>query len=205
MMLKGMTAQYLIQRTYKVKKGDTVLFHAAAGGVGLIACQWAQGARRHGDRHGRLRRKGGARQGAWLRPCDRLHARGFRRAGQGDHQGKGVPVVYDAVGKDTLPSSLDCLRAARPDGELRQRLGSGAADQLRDRSLARLAVFHAPDARHTTRPTRRSSSSPPAAVRRASRARSRSRSTTTYPLKDAAQAHRDLEARKTTGSIVLMP
>ena len=58
MMLKGLTTQYLIRQTYKVKPGDTILFHAAAGGVGLIVCQWAKASRRHRDRHGRQRREG---------------------------------------------------------------------------------------------------------------------------------------------------
>ena len=89
MMLKGMTAQYLLRQTYAVKPGDTILFHAAAGGVGLIVGQWAKhlGATVIGTVE--LARKGRARQGAWLRPRHRLQARGFRGTGQGDHRRAG--------------------------------------------------------------------------------------------------------------------
>ncbi len=87
MMLKGMTSQYLIRRTYVVKKGDTILVHAAAGGVGLIICQWAKHLGAHGDRHGRQPGQGEARGGAWRRPHDPLSRHGFRGEGQGNHQG----------------------------------------------------------------------------------------------------------------------
>src|SRR5262249_35336395 len=110
MMLKGMTTQYLIRRTYKVQPGDTVLFHAAAGGVGLIACQWlkALGATVIGtvgsDAKAQLARAHG---------CD--HVIVYTREDFPKHVrqitgGKGVPVVYDSVGKSTFPASLDCLR-----------------------------------------------------------------------------------------------
>jgi NADPH2:quinone reductase len=78
MMLKGLTAQYLLRRTYQVKPGDTILFHAAAGGVGLIACQWAK--------HLGATVIGGARQRPWLRSCHQLFARGFRGARCRDHR-----------------------------------------------------------------------------------------------------------------------
>ena len=111
MMLKGMTVQYLIRRTYKVQPGETVLFHAAAGGVGLIACQWLKALGVHGDRHRRLRREGRARQGTRLRAYDRLAPRELRRArARRSPAAKGVPVVYDSVGKDTFMGSLDCLQ-----------------------------------------------------------------------------------------------
>ena len=87
MMLKGMTAQYLLRRTYKVKKGDTILVHAAAGGVGQILCQWGNASRRQRDRHGRLRRT----RARSPRPTAAHHIihlpqGGFRRAGEGDHR-----------------------------------------------------------------------------------------------------------------------
>jgi NADPH2:quinone reductase len=81
MMLKGLTVQYLIRQIHKVGEGEVILFHAAAGGVGFIACQWAV-ARRHGHRHGRQRAEGDDRQGARLRLPRHLHARGFRGPGQ---------------------------------------------------------------------------------------------------------------------------
>src|SRR5436190_6329042 len=110
MMLKGMTVQYLIRRTYKVQPGDTVLFHAAAGGVGLIACQWlkALGATVIGtvgsDEKADLARAHG---------CDHaiVYTReDFAKCVREITGGKGVPVVYDSVGKSTFAGSLDCLR-----------------------------------------------------------------------------------------------
>ena len=109
MMLKGMTAEYLLRRTYEVKAGETILFHAAAGGVGLIACQWAKalGATVIGtvgnDEKADLARAHG---------CD--HPIVYTRDNFVDRvreitDGKGVPVVYDSVGKDTFDGSLDCL------------------------------------------------------------------------------------------------
>ena len=91
MMLKGMTAEYLLRRTYKVRKGDTILVHAAAGGVGLILCQWGKGARRDGDRHGGLAGEGRARQEERRSPHHPLPRGGFREAGRRDHQGQEVP------------------------------------------------------------------------------------------------------------------
>jgi len=83
-MLQGLTAHYLLRRTYPVKAGDTILIHAAAGGVPV-----GEGARRDRDRHGRLRREGRAREGAWLRSSDRLYAREFHAAREGDHERRG--------------------------------------------------------------------------------------------------------------------
>src|SRR5208337_2732194 len=110
MMLKGMTAEYLIRRTYKVQPGDTVLFHAAAGGVGLIACQWlkALGATVIGTVGSEQKAKLAKAHG-----CD--HAilytqEDFARRVRELTDGKGVPVVYDSVGKSTFQGSLDCLR-----------------------------------------------------------------------------------------------
>ena len=110
-MLKGMTAEYLLRRTFKVKAGDTILYHAAAGGVGLILGQWAKhlGATVIGTAGSAD--KIALAQGAWLRPCHQLPRRRIssprckRITG-----GKLCDVVYDSVGKDTFPASLDCLK-----------------------------------------------------------------------------------------------
>lgn len=109
MMLKGLTAEYLLHRTYKVKAGDTILFHAAAGGVGLIACQWAKhlgatvigtvGSPEKAD----LARANGCDHAILYRDED------FAAKVKEITKGKGVPVVYDGVGKDTFPASLDCI------------------------------------------------------------------------------------------------
>ncbi|MGY6644207.1 MAG: quinone oxidoreductase family protein [Salinarimonas sp.] len=110
MMLKGMTAQYLLRRTYRVKKGDTILFHAAAGGVGLIACQWAKhlgatvigtvGSREKGE----LAMKNGCDHVIYYRDED------FAKRVDEITKGERCHVVYDGVGKATFPASLDCLR-----------------------------------------------------------------------------------------------
>ncbi len=86
MMLKGMTAEYLVRRTFKVEKGMNVLMHAAAGGVGLILCQWASASRRQCHRYGRIEREGRTRQGQWLSPHHPLPRRRLRRAGEGNHR-----------------------------------------------------------------------------------------------------------------------
>lgn len=203
-MLKGCTVQYLIRRTYPVKEGETVLFHAAAGGCGLIACQWlkhlgvtvigtvgssekAELAKAHGcdypivytdeDVAGRVREI---------------------------TDGAGVPVVYDSVGKDTFEASLACLQ---PRG-LMVSFGnaSGAVEPFSPALLA------AKGSLFLTRPT--------LATYTATREELESTSgevfdvvgsgavkvevNQTYALSDAASAHRDLEARKTTGSTVLL-
>src|SRR5437870_7481339 len=110
MMLKGMTAQYLLRRTYKVQSGETILFHATAGGVGLIACQWleALGATVIGtagsDEKCALAKAHGADH------CINYRKENFVERVKALTGGKGVPVVYDAVGKDTFAGSLDCLQ-----------------------------------------------------------------------------------------------
>ena len=146
MMLKGLTAQYLLKRCKPVEgleKGDFVLFHAAAGGVGLIACQWAKalGLRLIGtagsDEKCALAREHGAEFTINYRTED-FAARVKEITG-----GQGVKVVYDSVGKDTFDKSLDCLRPIRSDGELRQRQRPGGAVRARaswvprDRSTSR--------------------------------------------------------------------
>jgi NADPH2:quinone reductase len=130
MMLKGLTAQYLLRKTLPVdglKPGDHVLFHAAAGGVGLIACQWgAPGPA--ADRH-----RGLGRQSArWPRSMARRMSsttatEDFAARVKDITGGKGVKVVYDSVGKDTWDKSLACLRSLWPDGQLWQCLGPGPA------------------------------------------------------------------------------
>lgn len=110
MMLKGLTAQYLLRRTYKVKKGDTILVHAAAGGVGLILCQWAKALGAHvigtagSAEKAKLAKKAGAKDVILYRETD------FVEAVKSLTKGKLCDVVYDGVGKATFPGSLDCLR-----------------------------------------------------------------------------------------------
>jgi len=205
MMLKGMTTQYLIRRTYKVQPGDTVLFHAAAGGVGLIAGQWlkALGATAIGtvgsDEKAKLAKAHGYDHVINYAKEDFV-ARVKEITG-----GKGVPVVYDSVGKTTFMKSLDCLR---PFGLLASFGQSSGAVGPVD-----LGVLAPKGSLYVTRPT--------LATYTASRAdleatandlfavvksgKVKIEINQTYALKDAQQVHRDLEGRKTTGSIVMLP
>lgn len=204
-MLKGLTAWYLTHRTYPVKAGDTVLVHAAAGGVGLIACQWlkALGATVIGtvgsDEKAALARAHG---------CD--HAVVYTREDfvarvRELTKGAGVPVVYDSVGKATFQGSLDCLR---PRG-LMVSFGNASGpvppvDLLQLSAKGSLFVTRPTLAAYTA--TREELDGAAAALFEVIRSgRVRIEVTATYPLGDAARAHRDLEGRKTTGSILLLP
>ena len=205
MMLKGMTAQYLLRRTYRVQKGDTILVHAAAGGVGLILCQWAShlGAIVIGT-------VGTEEKAALARTHGCAHPIVYTRENFAERVreitgGEGVAVVYDAVGKDTFEGSLDCLR---PMGMLVSfGNASGPVPPFEPGVLAQKGSLF------LTRPTLMTYTAK-AEDLQASAAElfdvvaSGAVAITidqTYPLKDTAQAHRDLEARKTTGSTVLVP
>jgi NADPH2:quinone reductase len=205
MMLQGMTVQYLLRSTFHIKKGDTILFHAAAGGVGLIACQWAKHlgatvigtvgspekaalAKAHGCDYPLL-----YREEDWVARVMEIT------------EGQGVPVVYDSVGRDTFLKSLDCLRPLGLMVSFGQ--ASGPVAPLETGLLA------AKGSLFLTRPTLMTYTAgrddlldcatelfdvvQSGAVKIEVKQ--------TYPLRDAEQAHRDLEARKTTGSTVLIP
>ncbi len=204
-MLKGMTAWYLIKRTYKVKKGDTILMHAAAGGVGQILCQWAKhlGATVIGtvgsDDKAALAKKAGCKH-VIVTSREKFVARVKEIT-----KGKGVPVVYDGVGKDTFMDSLDCLA---PRGMLVSfGNASGAVTQFNPGVLAQKGSLY------LTRPTLFNYTASREDLVQAARdlfAVVKSKAVKisinqTYPLREAAQAHRDLESRKTTGSTVLLP
>jgi NADPH2:quinone reductase len=204
-LLQGMTVQYLIRRTYKVKAGETVLLHAAAGGVGLIACQWlkALGVTVIGtagsEEKAELARANG---------CDHTilyKTENFAKCVRELTSGAGVPVVYDSVGKDTWEGSLDCLQ---PFG-LMVSFGnsSGAVPPVNIGQLAAkgsLYVTRPTLAAYTAKRTDLEASANELFDVIASgkvKVEIRQR----YPLKDAARAHQDLENRKTTGSTVLLP
>ena len=203
MMLQGMTAEYLLRRTYEVQSGDTILFHAAAGGVGLIACQWAKhlGATVIGtvgtDEKAELAKAHG---------CD--HTIVYTRENFVDRVkeitgGAGVPVAYDSVGKDTFEGSMDCLR---PRG-LAVNFGnaSGPADPVSLLSLMQKGSIY------VTRPGLMLYNAKREDLLVCANAlfdvvlsgAVKIEINQTYPLSDTAQAHTDLEARKTTGSTVL--
>lgn len=205
MMLKGMTAWYLCRRTYRVKKGDTIVVHAAAGGVGQILCQWAKhlGATVIGtvgsDEKIALAKKAGCKH-VVVMSREKLPVRVKEIT-----KGKGVPVVYDGVGKDTFVESLDCLA---PLG-LMASFGnaSGAVAPVNIGILAQKGSLY------LTRPTLVNYTSAREDLLTAARelfavvkkGAVKITINQRYPLREAAQAHRDLEARKTTGSTVLLP
>ena len=205
MMLQGMTAQYLLRRTYRVQPGDTILIHAAAGGVGLIVCQWAKalGARVIGtvgsDEKAALARAHG---------CDHpiVYTReNFVERVREITQGEGVPVVYDSIGRDTYMDSLACLR---PLGLLA--LFGQASGPVPPFDLGLLAKM---GALFITRPTlfvytaKRSDllQSAGELFEIVMSGKVRIEVNQRYALEDAAKAQADLEARKTTGSTILLP
>jgi NADPH:quinone reductase len=205
MMLQGMTARYLLRETFRVTPRTVMLFHAAAGGVGLIVCQWAKaiGATMIGtvgsDEKAQLALAAGCTHVINYRTEDYV-ARVRQLTG-----GAGCDVVYDGVGKDTFPSSLDCLK---PKG-LWVSFGSASGPV----PPFDIQILSAKGSLYVTRPTvmtytaRREDLLANAAelfdiVTSGAVEIAPSR---TYPLREAAQAHRDLEARKTVGSVVLIP
>ena len=208
MMLKGLTVQYLLKRTLPqggLQPGDHVLFHAAAGGVGLLACQWARhlGLQLIGtagsDEKCTLAREHGAAHAINYRTEDFV-ARVKEITG-----GRGVKVVYDSIGKDTFERSLDCLQ---PFG-LMASFGnaSGPVPPFAIGTLAAkgsLYVTRATLFTHiATRETTQAMADELFAVVQSGAVKVRIDQR--YPLAEVAQAHRELEARKTTGSSVLLP
>jgi len=205
MMLQGMTAQYLLRRTYRVQPGDAILLHAAAGGVGLIASQWARHlgatvigtvgseekaelARAHGCHHTIL-----------------YNRENFVERVREITGGQGVVVVYDSVGKDTFMGSLDCLR---PLGMMVSfGNASGPVPPFEP------AILAAKGSLFFTRPTLMTYTAQRADLLASaaelfgvvSSGAVRIEVRQTYPLAETARAHRDLEARQTTGSTVLLP
>lgn len=205
MMLKGLTAEYLLRRTYQVKPGDTILFHAAAGGVGLIAGQWAKhlGAKVIGT-------AGSPEKIALAREHGYDHVINYRDADfvaavNDFTNGQNCDVVYDSVGKDTFPGSLDCLRRRGLFVSFGQ--SSGPIPPFN------MAILSQKGSLYATRPTLFSY----IATRNELEAGAEAlfdvvahkvveiRINQTYPLKDAARAHADLESRKTSGATILLP
>jgi NADPH2:quinone reductase len=205
MMLQGMTVQYLLKRTYPVKAGETILFHAAAGGVGLIACQWARAlgvnligtvgsnekaalAKEHGAAH-----------------VINYNTENFVERVKEITGGAGVPVVYDSIGKDTFIGSLDCLA---PRGTMVSfGNSSGPVPPFALTELVSRGSLY------ITRPTLISYTSTRADLEATAQdlfeivASGQVKITIgqRFPLSQAADAHRALEARKTSGSTILLP
>jgi NADPH2:quinone reductase len=204
-MLKGMTAEYLLRRTYKVRPGDTILIHAAAGGVGLLMCQWAKalGATVIGtvssNEKAALAKAHGCRF-----PIVTTHENFVDRVHE-ITRGQRLPVVYDSVGKDTFMGSLDCLV---PRGLLVMFGNASGAVPPFD-----LGMLSAKGSLFVTRPTlvhytatrQELQASAKAVFKVVGAGTVKIAINQTYALHNAAHAHRDLEARKTTGSTVLVP
>ena len=201
---KGMTAEYLLRRTFPVQKGQTILFHAAAGGVGLIACQWAKslGVTVIGTVSSEEKAKIAKENG-----CEHViiyTKENFKDRVREITDGKGVPVVYDSVGKTTFMDSLDCLA---PRGMMVSfGNSSGPVDPFPPGILSQKGSLY------LTRPSMNNYTEEPHeyqqsaqdlfAVMKSGAVKVPVRQK--YALKDAAQAHRDLEARKTTGSSIFV-
>jgi NADPH2:quinone reductase len=205
LMLKGLTVQYLFRQTHRLQSGDTILFHAAAGGVGLIACQWARalgvsmiGTAGSDEKAALARDNGCAHTIVYTRE-------NFVERVKAITGGKGVPVVYDGVGKDTFPASLDCLSPRGLFVSFGSASGAIAAFNI--------GILAQKGSLYVTRPTLFTYASTPEKLRamaselfalvREGRIKAEIRQT--FPLRDAAEAHRALESRKTTGATILVP
>jgi NADPH2:quinone reductase len=204
-MLKGLTAQYLLRQTYRLQGGETILFHAAAGGVGLIACQWASalGATVIGtvgsDEKAKLARAHGCAH-TIVYTRENFVERVKEITG-----GKGVPVVYDGVGKETFPASLDCLS---PRGTFVSfGNASGSVPPFNLMLLAQKGSLYA------TRPTLVNFATDRASLGAMASelfgmvqsGKIKVEIPQTFPLAQAADAHRALQGRQTTGSTLLLP
>ncbi|MBX9800626.1 MAG: quinone oxidoreductase [Burkholderiaceae bacterium] len=205
MMLQGLTVQYLFRRTFRLQGGETILFHAAAGGVGLIACQWARalGVTMIGT-------VGSDEKAALAKAHGCVHTINYNKENFVERvkeitEGKGVPVVYDSIGKDTFTGSLDCLS---PLGMMVS--FGGASGPVPPFSLNELASR---GSLFVTRPSlfnyiaKRDDLEMMAAelFGMVESGKIKIDINQRYALKDVAQAHRDLESRKTTGSTILLP
>jgi NADPH2:quinone reductase len=205
MMLKGMTAQYLLRRTFNVKKGDTILVHAAAGGVGVILCQWgnALGATVIGtvgdEAKAKIAKESGAHHTILYRKDD------FAEKVKEITGGKLCDVVYDGIGKDTFPKSLDCIR---PLGTFAS-FGS-ASGQI---DAFNINILQTKGSLFATRPTLNNYVAKREDLLATAKdlfdvvasGKVKIPVNQKYALKDAVKAHQDLEGRKTTGSTILIP
>ncbi len=205
LMLKGLTVQYLFRQTFPLKGGETILFHAAAGGVGLIACQWAKalgvtliGTAGSDDKAAAAKRAGAAHVIVYTRE-------NFVERVKAITGGKGVPVVYDSIGKDTFPASLDCLS---PRGLF---VSFGAASG--PIAAFNIGVLAQKGSLYVTRPTLGTYSAKREdllamanelfALVRSGKVKADVRQE--FGLAQATDAHRALESRKTTGATLLIP
>jgi NADPH2:quinone reductase len=203
MMVRGLTARYLLKATYAVKRGDTIVIHAAAGGVGLIMSQWAKhlgatviGTVGSDDKAAVARAHG----------CDHvLRYDGFETKVRELTGGKGVPVVYDSVGRVTFESSLKCLRPRGILASFGESSGDPPLVSVRELGqMGSLFVTH-PSLIHYTESRAELLETANDLFAMVGSGKIKIEINHSYPLRETAQAHRDVEARKTTGSVVLIP
>jgi NADPH:quinone reductase len=204
LMMKGMTAQYLFRQVYPLKGGETILYHAAAGGVGLIACQWARalgvtmiGTVSSDEKAEVARANGCAHTIVSTREDIAKRVRELT-------DGKGVPVVYDSVGKDTLQASLDSLALRGTLVSNGTASGPVVIDTLQLAIKGSLFLTR-PAMVHYAMPRTRMLEMAEEVFGMVLAGKIRSAPSRTYALAEAAEAHRELESRRTTGATVLLP
>lgn len=204
MMLQGLTVQYLFEQLHRLKSGDTILFHAAAGGVGLIACQWARAlgvtmigtvgsaekaelARAHGCHH-----VINYKTEDWVRRTRELT------------DGKGLAVVYDSVGKDTFFGSLDCLQARGLMVSFGNASGAVPAFSLSELATRGSLFITRPTLAHYTATREQLCQAANALFDKVVSGQLQIKARQSYAFEQVAQAHLDMAARKTSGSSVLI-
>ena len=204
-LLKGMTVEYLFNRTYKIKRGETILFHAAAGGVGLIACQWARaiGCKIIGtvgsDEKAEIATKNG---------CDYIinySSEDVVKKVMEITNNSGVPVVYDGVGKDTFKTSIDCLSKRGMFVSFGNASGMTPMTDLFSSFAPKNLFFTRPSLMVYNNTREELNKSSGLLFQMIKEKKIKPLVSKVYDLKDAQQAHSDLEKRKTFGSLVIKP
>lgn len=205
MMLQGLTVQYLFRRTFPLRGGETILFHAAAGGVGLIACQWAKalGVTMIGT-------VGSDEKGALAQAHGCTHVINYNKENFVERVkeitgGKGVPVVYDSIGKDTFIGSLDCLSPLGMMVSFGSASGPVPPFGLQELASRGSLFITRPSVFNYTAEREDLEAMAADLFGMVESGKVKIDINQRYALKDAGQAHRDLEARKTTGSTILIP
>ena len=205
MMLQGLTVQYLFHRTFPLKGGETILFHAAAGGVGLIACQWARaiGVTMIGtvgsDEKAALAKEHGCTH------VINYNTENFVERVKEITGGKGVPVVYDSIGKDTFIGSLDCLAPLGMMVSFGNASGPVPAFSLNELASRGSLFITRPSLMSYTAKRQDLETMAAHLLSMVESGKVKIDIRQRYPFSEVAQAHRDLEARKTTGSTLLIP
>ena len=204
-LLKGMTVEYLFNRTYKIKKGEVVLFHAGAGGVGLVACQWAKAVGCKlittvgSDEKFDVVKKNGCENIINYKK-ENVVKKVMEITG-----GKGVPVVYDGVGKDTFYTSIDCLSNRGMLVSFGNASGMTPATDLFKSFAPKNLYFTRPSLMIYNSTKQELNSSSGLLFKMMSEKKIKTNLYKVYKLSEAASAHEDIESRKTTGSLVLKP